>query len=318
MSNPNATNVYYNGVTENNTDNLSAARIYETRHQNLVDNIYDYFIRVEEAKIPISTVPLFIMEENTYSITINDSRAYLHLPPNTIISGKNNTYIYNIQEFINSVNQAFITANGLALLEFNAPSLFYDYDLERFRLAIDYEYTQNNVTIFMNSKLMYKLAGFDNTFFSFNDPEGKDYRVNYYLLADNYFEPSFTNSINYPSIVMASQTKFAYDLFEVQSIIIISHSLPINKEYIGEGSGLNTTLPILAKIPILFDVEHKSRYLYYKESIPTWHDTNTQGPLNLIDIEINFLTDNFKMYPIYLQPSDRLSVRLQLIKKSFA
>ena len=74
MANPTANNIIFNVSKGNPTETSISSRFFQVRNQNIVDKVEDYYIRVFEAKVPITEIPYFIMKDNVYSVTINDQQ----------------------------------------------------------------------------------------------------------------------------------------------------------------------------------------------------------------------------------------------------
>lgn len=318
MSNPDAENVIFNLNKSNLTDATISSKYFQTRNQNILNKIEDYYVRIIDAKIPTTEIPFFIMKPNFYSVTIGDHRVFL-IPP-TGATPQFDGYIYYYQSFLDSLNQALYQAhNANGYVAASPPFVFYDNDSEYLKIAIDYQYLTLNggakVNIFFNKFLLYKLPGFWNTFQLFSS-NGQDYLINYEILATNYFASGLSDSINYPCIVMPSQDKYISDLLEFQNILITTQTIPISEQPVSSQDGVNRTLKILATIPVQFNNITKSRYITYDQIYPKWLNTVGFGALKIIDIELFFVGDDFQTYPMTMLPSENISIRIQFNKKN--
>lgn len=318
MSDPNAENIIFNITKGNTTQTSSTSRYFQIRNQNIIDKIEDYYVRVLEAKIPITEVPFFIMKDNKYSVTINNQRVYLIAPTNT--SPEFNGYIYYFQQFLDSLNQALYVAhnaNGYTLA--SPPYIYYDYVDEYLKIIIDYQYFTLNgggaVEIFFNNYLLYKLPGFMNIYNEFA-VNGQDYQIVYDIYATNYFSAGISDSVNYPCVIITSQDKYVSDLLEFSSVLITTQAIPINDQPVTSENGVNKTLRILASIPLGFNNITKTRYLNYEQIYPKWLKTTAYGALRIIDVELYLISDDFSTRPMSLLPSENLSMRIEFVKRN--
>lgn len=318
MSDPTAQNIIFNLNKSNTTQTTTSSRYFQIRNQNIIDNIEDYYVRVIEAKIPITEVPFFIMKENFYSVTINNIRIYL-IPP-TGSTPFFNGRVYYFQEFIDSLNNALRIAhnsNGYTLA--SPPYFYYDYDVEYLRFVVDYQYFTLNgggaVQIFFNNNLLYKLPGFQSEYDEFAT-NGKDYLIVYDVYATNYFAAGISDSINYPCVVMTSQDKYVNDLLEFQNLVITTQSIPVNDQPVSSIDGVNKTLRILATVPLNFNNTTKGRYVSYEQIYPKWLKTTAFGALKIIDVEVYYVGDDFTVYPMTLLPTENMSMRIEFVKKN--
>lgn len=317
MSDPKANTIIFNINKGNTTQSSQNSRYFQVRNQNIIDNVENYYVRLLEAKIPITEVPFFIMKDNTYSVTINNVQVFLIAP--TANDPDYNGYIYYFQAFLDSLNQALFTAhntNGYTLA--SPPYMYYDFNDEYLKLIVDAQYFTLNagskVDIFFNNYLLYKFPGFMNIYNEFAPP-GQEYQIIYDIYATNYFSTGISDSVNYPCILMTSQDKFVDDFLEFQNIIITTQAIPINDQPITSENGVNKTLRILATIPIGFNNTTKHRYVSYNQEYPKWLKTTAYGPLRIIDVELYLVSDTFTVYPMSLLPSENMTMRIEFAKK---
>jgi hypothetical protein len=115
---------------------------------------------------------------------------------------------------------------------------------------------------------------------------------------------------------MPSQSKFYKDLLEFQSIIITTRALKVNEQYISTGTSENSSLPILAEIPLLFDEINSSKNLIFSQNYPKWIVLNCSGPLKTLDMYAYFVGDDFETYPLYILPGQKFNIRLEFNRKN--
>lgn len=306
MSRPDSDNIIFNINKNNPNDFAISSEFFQSRNQNIVNKIEDYYLRVYEAKIPITEVPFFVFKPNTYSVTIGGFRVFLISPE---------TNIFYIQTFLTSLNDALRAAHNANGFLSSPPYVYYDYSVDYLKIVFDVDYYDNHITLFFNRALLLKFTGFQNKFYP-GAINGQDYEILYQPLADNYFQNGISELVNYACLVMTSQNKFITDFLEFQSIIISSKSLPLNQQYISSQDGVNKTLSILSIIPIDFSNATNTRYVYYRQEYPLWVDTTSQGHLQTMDVEIYYSDDFFNIYPLTLLPQETMTLRVQFIKKN--
>jgi len=316
MSDPEADTIIFNINKSNTTAKSATSRFFQIRNQNIINKIEDYYVRVLEAKVPITEIPFFIMAADTYSVTINNVRVFLIPPPNSSLAYVG--YVYYFQQFLDSLNQALFAAhNANGYTTASPPYFYYDSSQEYLKMVVDYQYFTLNgggpVEIFFNNYLLYKLPGFYNTYNEFA-VNGQDYQIIYGVYGTNYFAAGISDSINYPCVVITSQSKFVADLLEFQSIIITTQAIPINDQPVSSPDGVNKTLRILSTIPISFNNVSKTRYITYDQIYPKWLKTTGYGPIKIIDVELFFVGDDFTVFPMTLLPSENLTMRLEFAR----
>lgn len=317
MSSAKSETVIFN-INKNNSTDLPIPLVFsENRNQNIIDNIEEYYIRVLEAKIPITEIPYFIMKPNKYSVTINGKRVFLVPPVGSL--PEFNGQIFYFQTFLDSLNNALLQAhnmNGYTLA--SAPYFYYDNSDEYVKMVVDYQYftlqSGGKVSIFFNGALLFKLAGFNNNYY-FGATNGEDYQIIYDVYATNYFASGISDSINYECVVMSSENKFFSDLLEFQSLIITTETIPINDQYISSSNGVNRSFRILAVVPLKFENINKTRYLSYVQEYPRWVKTTGFGALRKIDCQVYVVGDDFSNRRLSLLPSENFNLRLEFAKK---
>lgn len=313
MSSPDAPIISFNASVSNKTGVAELLSFSEFRKSNIIDRCQDYLVRVFESKIPVMSIPLFQMKKDSMSVTIGNSTAILVPLQLNPING-DVVFIYYIQQFLDSLNNALQQAHNLESAPGQAPFMYYDYDVDLLKLIIDQAYIggvlASPVPIYFNINLLYKLTGFMN-YFDSTAPDAKKYEILY-----QSYSPIYNSDFNgTPSIIMSSQSKFYKDFLEFQSIIITSRSLKLNQQYVSTSDGSNSTLPILAEIPISFEEINSSKYLTFSQVYPKWTVISGQGPINNIDMYVYYVGDDFNIFPVYLLPGQKFNFRLEFIHK---
>jgi hypothetical protein len=314
MSDPSLPIIAFNASVSNTTNVARVLEFTEFRKSNIVDRCEDYLVRVYESKIPVMSVPLFKMDPDSMYVTIGDSTVALQpLQLNPINGGT--VFIFYIQQFLDSLNNALAEAHDNELITGAQPSfMFYDYEQDLLKFIIDERYLGGALSapipIYFNIKLLYKLTGFMN-YFDGSLGDFKSYRIMYEIFAPAYIQ-DFNGT---DSVVMPSQSKFYKDFLEFQSIVITFRSLKLNQQYISTAEGQNSSLPILAEIPISFEEINSSKHLTFSQVYPKWTAINGQGPLNNLDMFVYYVGDDFQIYPVFLLPGQKFNFRLEFMRK---
>lgn len=323
MSNPESDTIVFNATSSNNGTTNKVLSFTDYRKQNVLDHSEDYYVRMFEAKIPIMSLPLFQMSlpndslgNPVYKMKVTiDNQTQPLIPIQLNPLNGDVVFIFYIQQFLDSLNNALSIAHTNKGYPGNPPKMIYDYDNQILIFAVSSTYYAggvNSVPIFFNSALMYKFTGIMNAYVGFVD---REYQILYGNFADNYTD---TGIFGYstPTIFMPSQSKLYKDLLEFQSIIVTTRSLKVNEQYISFGDGENQSLPILSEIPILFEDINSSKYLTFSQVYPKWTTLNSFGPLKNVDLYAYFVGDDFKTYELYILPGQKFNVRLEFAKKN--
>ena len=323
MSNPNSDTIIFNASVSNNSNIAKRLEFREFRSQNILDKSEDYYVRVFEAKIPMMSIPFFRMfpetveDDKSMKVTIGDitvSLVPIQLNP---VNG-DVVYVYYIQQFLDSLNDALTNAHILNGFASSPPQMIYDFENDLLQFVVDVIYYGDGtapIPIYFNPRLLYKLTGFMNTF-NFGAPAGREYRIMYENFAANYLVTGGTKfNVNNDSIFMPSQAKFYKDLLEYQSIILTTRALKVNEQYISRSNGDNASLPILAEIPISFDELNSSKYLTFSQVFPKWTTINSSGNQRAIDVYAYFVGDDFEINDVFILSGQKFNVRLEFIKK---
>ena len=111
--------VYFNVVVANTSPLIPVPAEYnQPLQQVLIDSPGDYHLCIQRFTIPLQGVPIFVFQDNAYSVTLSynntDYQTYLQYvstyTPSVAVSSPENRYIYSYEQFIQSINDAFATS----------------------------------------------------------------------------------------------------------------------------------------------------------------------------------------------------------------
>jgi hypothetical protein len=200
---------YYN-ISINYVDNpsgLTLATFRETRVQPIVDKADDYYLSIIRFTIPMSSIPIFIMESvetqvgvwnpnvTPFSVTLVDqatNNAYqsfiiydpdnLSLPVPTSYDPTNAYYyVYSYQHMLTMINNALLRSfNALKTAHptntaIEAP--FFRYNPSGFislRTQVEYSFATQSIDIYVNHKLVKYTEAIAFDFYGFNTADGRD------------------------------------------------------------------------------------------------------------------------------------------------
>ena len=149
MNSAKSNNIYYNARIE--ADPLGErkqAKFSVNRVQEILHIPSDYELAIVRFKIPRTTIPMMFWKNNYWSITlkigIQEYTEYLNFIPNTTFPGRDS--IYTQQEFVDSINNAFVTAftalNAAHTIASDfPPALYYDPITRLCTLEVPVSYT---------------------------------------------------------------------------------------------------------------------------------------------------------------------------------
>ena len=107
-----------------------------------------------------------------------------------------------------------------------------------------------------------------------------------------------------------------YLLNGIQSIVFISNSLTMAKEFVAADTGKVTSIPILSDfVPDLSAGRDLSEY-QYNASHPRLINLNNTTPITNMQFEIKVQARNGQLYDLYLEPGEVISVKFEFVLKS--
>lgn len=332
-------NVYLDVQLANDTPNIAIAQYTTTRSNPIVDKADDYYLSVVKFEIPNNDIPLFIFKNNTYAVTmVNAGVSYRQTLSYTSPPGNLPGAIYAIQTFLDSLNEAIAIASGFVGIPVDAiPKVFLDRNnqLQGIRFPgttnpgaapID-NWTSPSIGIeptwamWMNWELFYFFQTMQVYFTGNFDPvDGRAYRI----IVKNNFDGNFLDPATlapgaYGNYTMTQETPLLSLYISVFSLIIASTLLPVNAELISfKRDSQSATFNTIADFnpgQVANYSDNFTPYLYN----PAFYrlvDLNSATPLNKLDFQIFYTDADGNIQPLYLLPSQRMSIKFIFVKKS--
>jgi hypothetical protein len=345
MSSPD--NVYINlsyNPSETTDEISSRAIIDQTMTQPLLMNPSEYYASIIRFRIPMSAVPLYQwpldrFQNNPYistlKIGVNNAgtkwtQTVIYVPPifgplrpPPVPAGTspyftkdqaNNIYysIYTIDVIIRAINEAinqvYITG-GLAGVK---PYFIYDPVTELISIILDDSFITNGYRLYCNTALLNYVASFpvDHNVYSVTADDKW-----YFKLDAAAIQNSMTSN---PHKIMEESNAMPL-WFDVTKLIITSNALPCRGEQVPfENTGVSNSLPILTDYEITFDTTSASNGIFIYNPVSQYRliDMTSSAPLSRIDLNFFYQNKDGDILPIYIPPSQNISIKLGFFKKS--
>lgn len=352
MSEPNKLDRLYINLNKFNTgDSYEKASVSFVRPNGFLDRPSDYQLVVNRFSIPFRQVPLIDFKDEHWSVTLScngqDFMEYLEYVPSasSAIPGQPNQPVFEIQNFVQSVNNAFaqafadLKAGVVTSTAVSQPTLHFRLD-SRFSLFIpDTGYGDgNNLTqVYFNFRLAEKLQGFNYFFDYVGVPisNGKDAMIvlgglNSVMAATvaGGSNGSFYNATMLASPVGASNALYteyiqefpALDAFvEFNRILILCNNLPIRTEYYQGPTEVssNASLPILADFLIDTGGTLSSRQDFYYNNPSDIRpiDLMSESEITNMTLEVYYTGKEGGLYPLIFSHGQNLSFKLEFVRK---
>lgn len=333
----NADNIYVDIPIVNSNDNKWIIASYNsTRSQPYISNASEYYLAVARFDIPNNNIPLFTFIDDYNSITMVNGAVESKRFVQYVSSSPLNKGVYTIQAFLDMVNTTIaLCCADVGIPANEVPIVWLDKD--RRVQVVSFSDNANwlggqsatwqmwmnwNIFFFFQSLQVYTNG-------SFNPPNGKAYLI---LVKDNYngnysSGPVTGTALNYN---MAQETSLLELYITTTSIILATTSIPVNPENISyngtasTASGLSLsnskTFNIIADfIPgqSAFYPENFTPYVY-RPPFYRLIDLLGNQSLNKLDFQLYYTDDVGNVYPLMLNPHQRITLKIVFIKKSLA
>lgn len=323
--------VYINSTVYNNTDLPIEARYIEERVQNFVNKGNEYHLSIIRFQAPSNTIPIFRFQNGAYLITLKyNGNAYQQ----AVIYTSRNSYftqfqpVFQYQHFLDMINTALSDAftaldagEGSVQPPTEAPYLVYDNQTQLISLFAQQDYDPitaggPTVEIYFNFTLWNFFGNLENSFLSYNSANGEDVQLLVYDMKNN----TPTSPSNYYE--MPAEYPALYRWYELQSIVFVTNSLPIEAENISarNGDGANINLPILTDFQpqIIGDGLAQSNFLYEPQGEYRLANLLSNTPLRRLDYQLFYETKDGTLYPILIPPQESVSIKFMLRRKDYA
>lgn len=323
-------NVYYlvsvnnPEVTSQNPNGRALELRYSvTKNTSIIEKANDYYLAVDQVELPNNDIPLIVFKENYWYVTMQNGGVTDSQPINYIPSQPGNMGIYSIQNFLNMINNAILTASiNVGIPAPNIPYIiksnqrliivFPGDDVDTNNWLSSIPANPANWNLYMNWNLYYFFQSiqvyFNNTF-----SLGLDYRI---VVADNR-NGNFTSGVGYR---MSQEEDLLFLLRDVQQIFITTSSLPINLQYINTNNtqGSDIGLGVVLNLSPLFNSDFGGNFVpyTYQQDYPKLIDLEGYGPINKLDFQVYWVDSSRNIYPIFILPGQSCYIKFAFYRKS--
>ncbi len=340
-------NIYYNLTLVNSTDNPLNVQFNQTLGNSIVDSPQDYYLSCIRFFLDTANLPIFIFEENTYSVSIScNGVTHTEIVPFISASGQPETYfngIYSYQNFIDMINVALSTAytdfgGTLPAAATVAPYLYFDpraNGLISLFAQTAYDSTNSNpatlITIWMNEDLYYF---FDNFLYFFNKsnialPFG--YQIIIKSMGHGQNTSAFDSTVPSGYYKMSQEYVAANRWRGPASLSFTSYTIGCRTEYItGISNNANsnivqnagTGIPLASQFTDFIvstdpgDLAGWRGNLIYNSSSQYRLVDLQSSIVNKIDLSLYWQDVNNNSYPFSILPGTQSSIKLLFVKRS--
>lgn len=306
-----------------------------TRSSPILTNTQDWTVAVSNFFIPSSGIPLLYLSSiSGHWVTITyqgtDYQTEVVYKGSTI----NPSVMFNLEEFIVDINDAFATAYNVLISAHpgalsSSPWFAYQNTSNRFHLHTSEDYVNNsNVQVYVNYKLYSKMNAFDADILSYNSTDHKDVKFFLRDLGGNRYSYSFFPNNSFPSGSTAGpwsdnpQFARSNQISDIRSITLSSTQLPVISEDRSIITTDTNTPQGFQNVIISYNIDQQSFPTPY-DAVSFVYDAtlyrrinmNQQKLLNNFDISLNYVTRSGKVEPLYIDPGKTWSVKFIFEKK---
>jgi hypothetical protein len=259
-------------------------------------------------------------------------------------------YVYSYQNLINSINFSLMSVCNLVhAADATFPITFYPYfdynPVTQLISLIVPKYYITGITVgpsvitpllYINEQLRNFLEAFEFSFVGYNQADGKDYVFNLQIqypwltIVPNLMKNGF-------NLLEAAITPTPPDYYKftqeynvlsywssLRKLVVLTTSLPIQKEYVpvqnpnGTQSGITNSIPIITDFVPSVDDAGSGRQiaLYNPTSQYRLVDLKSNTPIYAIDISLAWQDKAGNIYPLNISVFQQASLKLAFVKKS--
>ena len=312
--------VYYNiRIADDNDTGKNIPAVYsENRTDVIIENPSLYEMTVERFRIPSTNIPLLNWRENTWAVTFSfdglDETQYLQFVPN----GYSGQQVFNIQEFIQSLNNATSTAfNVLKTAKPAAPPLTTPYfifspDTQLITLVIEDAFDPNVAPVTMKMYVNQPLFVYLSSLLNYNEQSlGNPFKA-HQLLATNLYNNSFTQgALTFYNMIQTYSTVALFS--DIAQIILETDTIPISQEK--QPGQVAKTRRIITDFEPLQQADDNTSFQFFPQGPLRYYDLESKYPLRQIDVKIYWADKEGNKYLITIPPDDSLTIKLQFRKK---
>lgn len=318
----NKDNLYLDLTISNDFGATSRKQIsfQENRRKPLLDNPSEYKLNVDKIYINSGSIAIFEFRNNTYFITIRDilNNTYqdVVLPPSGPILPEfpNIRFIYEIQTFLDVINDTFDRIYTLGSFVFNAPFIRFNSET---RLLEFYKDINDTNRIWMNAPLAYYFYSlpYNVANLQFNSLSGEDVE---FLHPNNYGVNQVTFSGNTWIKTTEDFTRVNINWFDIQRILVTSNTLNVRPYNLSNQN--QNGVPIEKNIIASFTPNYFENIRSPVINIDVekeWSDLLGNTPLTKIDFAVSVQLFDGRIFPVSILPSATCSIRMHFCKREF-
>lgn len=290
----------------------------------IIRNAEEYLLSVVSFEVP-NNFPLFIFRENTYRLTLSHltfNYTVLLLPINYSSDIYLTNHVYYVQQFLNSVNNAFVTAYNLLVADFpaivNAPPVMV-YNNGKLSLVCNganYNVDAvNPVEIYFNEPLARYFKPLQQYIYGVNLPSYKDAL----LLVRNNGSGSSTGSVSGNIYTISTEYDAISSWSDIKSIQAISSVMGVKEHILLTNTNYNNNniySAVAASKDIAVSETKREININYEPRFLTYNDIGTKGELKKVSIRFVYIFKDLTSKPIYLFPGESCSIILQFKHKT--
>jgi len=294
----------------------------ETRVEPVLKIPSDYELAVVRFSIPSQNIPIFLWKENAFSVSLK----YLNFVFTTTLQfipnspGGNYDYygksIWNYQDLIDSINVGLLTSfNNFVAgvppflnIPTKAPYMIYDATTQLCSLIALTKYDSsfvNPVFIYFNGALSNYFPALQN--FGTGDP----ILTKMIVVKNNFNNEIQIGTDEYYKMSEEYSTLFLWN--DLQKILIETDTIPVVNELLG--SQTNKTQKIITDFEPLSQINDRSMIQYYPQGPLRFYDMISNYPMTNMNVKIYWADKAGKTYPIYLNSTDNLTIKLYFKRK---
>jgi len=267
-----ADRIYYN-ITVNKDTSLGGnglAMYNSALTQSVNINPKDYYLAVHSFALTSPSIPIFVFQDNTYSVELEynggfSGRTYLtYIPTSPLVSTSDPSYyyVYTYSIMLQMVNNALSTAFSAlpsSPMGSSAPYFTFDSSTGKFTLVVQTAFYDETlplpINIYMNKPLWRFFNGITILYYG-ELSNGRDVKFKVYNKYNN------TSGANY---LMDSEYDARPLWYDSKGIIFTSSTLPTVPEFINTSSvsGVISSLNILTKYDFLYSPTLESKPVVY-------------------------------------------------------
>jgi hypothetical protein len=333
----NTNHVYASGSLYNNNFITSIPlSLSNPRSTPLISVPEDYVVGVTKFHIPSSSIPIFAFQNNTYQLSMLYSGTAFtvflnYISDNYPLGDNNNQYIWNISQFLDSVNNAASAATTALLTAFPslassitfAPYCSYNpistllYWTLPQAMCADITAPSSLVQMVFNEILYCK---FFITFRTINFDSHLSQNSGPHIL---YVSSNHGLNINAQGYVVITQDATSISNWkDITQIVLKTTNLPIRVQSLPPppgygGTVVDSTDSVLATFNISSTAQDAIESVGY-DYVPAfikWIDLLGTNPIYIIDVQAFWRDGSGLQHPIVLYPSESFQIELLFISK---